>query len=85
MSSPSFASSCDSKRIESVQVYQAKLSTGKRNIRLYNVFFLCLYVIQLGWVASTIGEPYRKFLEKADREGFQGRFICVQPVAFLSL
>lgn len=23
------------------------------------------------WVTSTIGEPYRKFLEKADREGFE--------------
>eukprot|EP00978_Attheya_sp_CCMP212_P018183 scaffold49450_cov41-Attheya_sp.AAC.2 len=33
--------------------------------------FLVAYVYQIYWVASTIGEPYSKFLEKADREGFQ--------------
>jgi cation-transporting ATPase 13A1 len=38
---------------------------------LYNVFFIMLYVYQIIWVTSTIGEPYRKFLEKADREGFE--------------
>ena len=65
----SFPVECDSKRIEQVSVYQPKLST--RRIRLYNLVFLCLYIYQGLWVASTIGEPYRKFLEKADREGFQ--------------
>jgi hypothetical protein len=62
-----------SKRILSVSTYQPKLSTGSRRhrIRLYNVFFLFLYVYQIMWVTSTIGEPYRKFLEKADREGFE--------------
>ena len=61
----------DSKRIETVSVYQPKFSAGRSRIRLYNVVFLVLYVYQILWVSSTIGEPYRKFLEKADREGFE--------------
>ena len=67
-----FPKDCDSKRIASVQVYQAKFSAGKRKIRLYNIVFLLLYLYQTAWVISTIGQPYREFLEKADREGFQG-------------
>eukprot|EP00980_Cylindrotheca_fusiformis_P025323 scaffold13478_cov132-Cylindrotheca_fusiformis.AAC.16 len=68
-----FAKETDSKRITKVAVYQPKLSAGttKRRIRLYNVVFILLYVYQGIWVASTIGQPYRKFLEKADREGFE--------------
>lgn len=42
-------------------------------VRLYNVVFLLAYVFQIGYVVRTIGEPYRLFLEKADREGFQGK------------
>jgi manganese-transporting P-type ATPase len=63
----------DSKRIRQVCAYQPKFSTGsrRRRIRLYNVVFLALYVYQTTWVVSTIGEPYRKFLEKADKEGFE--------------
>jgi hypothetical protein len=69
-----FMKECDSKRIESIFVYSPKLAAGtaKRNIRFYNIIFLVLYVYQVGWALTTIGEPYRKFLEKADREGFQG-------------
>ena len=68
-----FPKDTDSKRIQSVCCYQPKLSTGsrRRRIRLYNVAFLFMYIWQLVWVISTVGEPYRKFLEKADREGFQ--------------
>ena len=68
-----FGKDTDSKRIETVAVYQPKFSAGtrRRRIGLYNVVFLVLYVYQLFWVGSTIGEPYRKFLEKADREGFE--------------
>lgn len=75
MTATSFYKDCDSKRIESIAIYRAKLAAGtaKRNIRLYNIIFLALYVYQTGWVVSTIGEPYRQFLEKADREGFQGK------------
>ena len=68
-----FPRDCDSKRIDAVAVYKPKFSAGtnRRRIRLYNVLFLVLYCYQVAWVASTIGEPYRKFLEKADREGFE--------------
>jgi hypothetical protein len=41
-------------------------------LNLYSVVFMVLYAVQVSWVLSTIGEPYRTFLEKADREGFQG-------------
>jgi hypothetical protein len=66
----------DSKRIEAVYVYKPKLAAkllpnGKR-FRLYHVVFVALYIYQIIWVTSTIGHPYRQFLEKADREGFQG-------------
>lgn len=63
------AQDCDSKRIECVAVYGPKLSTGR--FRLYHVAFFFVYLLNLGWVISTIGEPYRQFLLKADREGFQ--------------
>jgi len=64
---------CDSKRIEKVYIYKPKLAAGfgKRRIRLYHVAFLLLYVYQIIWVVSTIGQPYREFLKKADKEGFQ--------------
>ena len=67
-----FPKETSSKRIVSVATYKPKFSAGSssRRIRFYNVFFLILYVYQVTWVTSTIGEPYRKFLEKADREGF---------------
>ena len=45
---------------------------AKKGIRLYTLAFAVLYIVQIGWVLSTVGEPYRQFLEKADREGFQG-------------
>lgn len=68
-----FGKDTDSKRIQQVAVYSPKLAAGtkKRRIRLYNLVFILLYVYQTLWVASTIGKPYRKFLEKADREGFE--------------
>ena len=71
---------CDSKRIAGIGLYQAKLATpipiGKRryNVRLYNIIFVLGYVVLGFQVLSTIGEPYRRFLEKADREGFQGLY-----------
>jgi len=94
MPTSSYEKECDSKRIESVRVYQPKLAVGggggvssssgdgsskpcrknpRRNIKLYNVLFLLAYLFQMGWVITTIGDPYRQFLEKADREGFQGK------------
>ena len=34
---------------------------------------MVIYVFQFIWVFSSIGQPYREFLERADREGFQGK------------
>jgi hypothetical protein len=45
---------------------------GWPRLNLYSVVFVVMYALQIGWVLSTVGEPYRTFLEKADREGFQG-------------
>lgn len=65
---------CDSKGIDWVSLYKPKFSASsgkKRRVKFYHLAFLAMYVYQAVWVLSTIGEPYRKFLEKADREGFQ--------------
>jgi len=66
------AKETDSKRILAVQTYQAKYSTGtgKRQIRFYTIIFVLMYIYVSVWVASTIGQPYREFLQKAEREGF---------------
>jgi cation-transporting ATPase 13A1 len=68
-----FPKETDSKRIQQVCTYQPKFSAGSRRhkIRFYNLVFLLIFLYQLVWVSSTIGEPYRMFLEKADREGFE--------------
>jgi hypothetical protein len=55
-----------------MSLYARKLA-AKREWRLYHLFFLVLYAIQSVWLVSSIGTPYRLFLEKADREGFQGK------------
>ena len=67
-----FGKDTDSKRITSVSVYKPKFSAGggRSRIRLYNVVFIVLYIYQSLWVFNSIGEPYQKFLEKAEREGF---------------
>lgn len=64
----------DSKRIVAVSIFSPKLAAPVfgRRIRLYHVAFVVLYFYQVFWVCSTIGLPYRQFLEKADREGFAG-------------
>ena len=77
------AEETDSKRIEAVSLYRPKLAassgasaSGKKKrfqVRLYHILFAAAYVYQVGWVVSTIGRPYREFLEKADREGFKGK------------
>jgi hypothetical protein len=82
----SFPKPCDSKRIVQVHVYRPKLSAGtaRRRIRLYHVVFLMLYVYQIGWLVSSIGQPYRQFLEKADREEFQGK-CCLIVLVFIMM
>ena len=81
------AEETDSKRIEAVSLYRPKLAASaggggsgiggnkkkKKHyqVRLYHLLFAAAYVYQVTWVVSTIGRPYREFLEKADREGFK--------------
>ena len=78
MSSPTsslqYPQECDSKRIDAVAVYQPRMATqiGQFKVRLYHLIFLAAYAFIGTQVIATIGEPYRLFLEKADREGFQG-------------
>ena len=52
-------------------------SKKRRHIRLYHLLFAILYMHQLYWVVSTMGVPYREFLDKAEREGFEGKFVLL--------
>ena len=60
--------------ISSITLHRPKelLTFRRRPIRLYHVVFALLYVHQLWWVGSTVGVPYREFLGRAEREGFDG-------------
>ena len=63
---------CSSKRIASVALYKPKFSSKEgRKIKAFHLVFIALYLYVGSWCIRTIGEPYRKFLLKADREGFQ--------------
>ncbi len=66
---------CSSKRIESVSLYKPKFSSkgGRKQIKAFHFVFLFSYLYMAYWIVSTVGEPYRKFLLKADREGFAGK------------
>jgi hypothetical protein len=78
-----FSDPCDSKRITKVSLYSPKYSLyyssketptkkNRRRIKGFHLAFICLYVYQLHWCITTLGLPYRQFLEKAEREGFEG-------------
>ena len=43
-------------------------------LKKYHLFFALLYLHQAYWIYSTVGVPYREFLDKAEREGFEGEF-----------
>jgi hypothetical protein len=45
-------------------------------LKKYHLLFLAMYLHQLYWICSTVGVPYREFLDKAEREGFEGE--CLQ-------
>lgn len=47
----------------------------KRRVPLkrYHLLFALLYLHQAYWIYSTIGVPYKEFLDKAEREGFEGK------------
>jgi len=44
-------------------------------LKKYHILFLTIYLYQIYWIYSTIGLPYKEFLDKAEREGFEGWFI----------
>ena len=50
-------------------------STKKKRrapLKKYHILFLTIYLYQIYWIYSTIGLPYKEFLDKAEREGFEG-------------
>jgi len=56
---------------------QRQRRRGGRNgppLREYHLLFLLLYLHQLYWICRTVGVPYREFLDKAEREGFEGEW-----------
>ena len=74
MSSPAAATdAANSSNIASVSLHRPKelLAIRRTPLRLYHLLFLLLYLHQTHWIVSTVGDPYRRFLEKAEREGFQ--------------
>lgn len=86
-SSKGIGDPCDSKRIVKVSLYSPKYSIyysskdastkqkSQRRIKGFHLVFFCLYLYQLHWCVSTIGLPYRQFLEKAEQEGFEGMLV----------
>ena len=58
--------------------------TGHRRrnkpLKKMHLLFLALYLHQIYWLISTSGTPYKLFLDKAEREGFEGelplQFVC---------
>eukprot|EP00581_Thalassiosira_minuscula_P008067 CAMPEP_0183703840 /NCGR_PEP_ID=MMETSP0737-20130205/1419_1 /TAXON_ID=385413 /ORGANISM="Thalassiosira miniscula, Strain CCMP1093" /LENGTH=1670 /DNA_ID=CAMNT_0025930637 /DNA_START=59 /DNA_END=5071 /DNA_ORIENTATION=- len=40
-------------------------------LKKYHLFFATMYLFQAYWIYSTIGVPYKEFLDKAEREGFE--------------
>jgi len=69
-----YAKECSSKRIENVTLYKPNFIPNpnkKSQIKAFHFVFMLIYVYMGYWCLSTAGEPYRKFLLKADREGFQ--------------
>ena len=41
-------------------------------LKKYHLLFGMLYLCQAYWIYSTVGVPYKEFLDKAEREGFEG-------------
>jgi len=70
-----YSQKCDSKRIEAISLYLPKFSAtkreGRKNVSGYHIVFALIYFYQAYWCISTSGDPYRNFLLKAEREGFQ--------------
>jgi hypothetical protein len=45
---------------------------GGPPLKKYQLLFVALYLHQAHWIYRTLGVPYRDFLDKAEREGFEG-------------
>ena len=41
-------------------------------LKKYHLLFAVMYLYQIYWIYSTVGVPYKEFLDKAEREGFEG-------------
>jgi len=70
---PRNALTCSSKRIAHIELFRPKtiVSSGSGPpLKKYHLLFALAYLHQAHWIASTVGAPYRDFLDKAEREGF---------------
>jgi hypothetical protein len=45
---------------------------NNKPLKKMHLLFLALYLHQIYWLISTSGTPYKLFLDKAEREGFEG-------------
>ena len=53
-------------------------------LKKYHLLFAILYLYQMYWIYSTIGLPYKEFLDKAEREGFEGKFFfCYVDIIYI--
>jgi hypothetical protein len=73
--SPSSADDDGDANVVAAAGKQRQRRRGGRNappLRKYHLLFLLIYLHQLYWICRTVGVPYREFLDKAEREGFEG-------------
>lgn len=80
--SPSSADDDGDANVVAAAGKQRQRRRGGRNgppLRKYHLLFLLIYLHQLYWICRTVGVPYREFLDKAEREGFEGEWTwCTQ-------
>lgn len=76
---PRNALPCSSKRIAHIELFRPKTivgssssssSSGPPPLKKYHLLFALVYLYQAYWIVSTVGGPYKDFLDKAEREGF---------------
>ena len=84
---PHNALPCSSENIAHIELFRPKTITSisgsssnnnknkkKRRapLKKYHLLFAVMYLYQIYWIYSTVGVPYKEFLDKAEREGFEG-------------
>ena len=85
---PHNALPCSSENIAHIELFRPKTITSsipgsssssnknkkKRRapLKKYHLLFAIMYLYQIYWIYSTVGVPYKEFLDKAEREGFEG-------------